>query len=253
MSRVGWIRLAVIAGLFLFIELLCQLEVINPRVMIPPSAMVVSLVGLLQTRQLASDMAQTFGAVAISLVLAVVAGFIAGLIIHALPRLRRALDPFLATYYAVPLFIFYPVLIALFGISMLPIIVMGFAFAVVSVIISTLNGLDHVPRVLRKVARVHRLSTFETVTRLIIPSAAPHLFTGVKLAVAYCFIGVIASEFIAAPSGIGHAIAYAYGDFNNRKMYALMLLIVAVVTTINMTLYYYEEKISRHTTKRAVK
>ena len=68
-------------------------------------------------------------------------------------------------------------------------------------IIATLNGLDRVPRVLTKVARVHRMGTIATALRLKLPAAAPHLFTGVKLAVSYAFIGVIASEFILAPAG----------------------------------------------------
>ena len=80
-----------------------------------------------------------------------------GLAIHALPRVREALDPFFATYYAVPIFIFYPVLIAIFGLSLMPIVLIGVATAIVAMIIATLNGLDRIPRVLTKVARVHRL------------------------------------------------------------------------------------------------
>jgi NitT/TauT family transport system permease protein len=55
----------------------------------------------------------------------------------------------------------------------------------------------------------------------------------VKLAVAYAFIGVIASEFILSGAGIGYAIAYAYNNFNNQTMYALMLLVVIIVTAVN--------------------
>ncbi len=95
--------------------------------------------------------------IAIVIALSVVLGFVAGLVIHALPRLREALDPFFATYYAVPIFIFYPVLIAIFGLSPMPIVLIGVATAIVAMIIATLNGLDRVPRVLTKVARVHRL------------------------------------------------------------------------------------------------
>ena len=69
----------------------------------------------------------------------------------------QALDPFFATYYAVPIFIFYPVMIAIFGLSIIPIVLMGVATAIVAMIIATLNGLDRVPRVLTKVARVHRM------------------------------------------------------------------------------------------------
>jgi NitT/TauT family transport system permease protein len=37
--------------------------------------------------------------------------------------------------------------------------------------------------------------------------------------VAYSFIGVIAAEFILSGDGIGHEIAFAYNNFDNRTMY----------------------------------
>ena len=103
----------------------------------------------------------------------IVFGFAFGLVIHALPRVREALDPFFATYYAVPVFIFYPVLIAIFGLSPIPIMMIGVATAIVAMIIATLNGLDRVPRVLTKVARVHRMGTVATALQLQLPAAAP--------------------------------------------------------------------------------
>jgi NitT/TauT family transport system permease protein len=155
---------------------------------------------------------------------------------------RHALDPFFATYYAVPIFIFYPVLIVIFGLSIMPIVLMGVATAIVAMIIATVNGLDRVPRVLAKVARVHRMGTIETALLLKLPAAAPHLFTGVKLTVSYAFIGVIASEFILAPAGLGRVISDAYSDFNNRRMYALMLLLIIVATVVNMALHVLDQR-----------
>jgi NitT/TauT family transport system permease protein len=96
--------------------------------------------------------------------------------------------------------------------------------------------------VLAKVARVHRMGTIATALRLKLPAAAPHLFTGVKLAVSYAFIGVIASEFILAPAGLGRVISDAYTDFNNRQMYALMLLLIIVATVVNMLLYVVDQR-----------
>jgi NitT/TauT family transport system permease protein len=58
----------------------------------------------------------------------------------------------------------------------------------------------------------------------------------VKLAVAYAFIGVIASEFILSGAGVGYAIAHAYNDFENRTMYGLMLLVVLAVGAANALL-----------------
>jgi NitT/TauT family transport system permease protein len=237
MTRVGWIRLLVIVGAISALEAGCRFGLIDHRVVIAPSEMARALVGMLASGELDTDMARTFGVIVIAVAISVVLGFALGVVIHALPRVRVALDPFFATYYAVPIFIFYPVMVAIFGLSIIPIVLMGVATAIVAMIIATLNGLDRVPRVLTKVARVHRMSALATAVRLKLPAAAPHLFTGIKLAVSYGFIAVIASEFILAASGLGREIADAYADFNNPRMYGLMLLLLIVATLVNGALH----------------
>lgn len=240
MTRVGRIRLIVIAAAIAALELACDVGWIDHRVLIPPSEMVTSLVPLLASGEINDDIFRTLGVVGGSIVLSIVFGFAFGLVIHAVPRLRAALDPFFATYYAVPVFIFYPVLIAIFGLSPIPIVMMGVATAIVSMIIATLNGLDRVPRVLTKVARVHRMGPIATALKLQLPAAAPHLFTGVKLSVSYAFVAVIAAEFILSPAGLGRDIADAYNDFNNRRMYALMLFLLAIATVVNSALHAWD-------------
>jgi NitT/TauT family transport system permease protein len=237
MTRVGLIRIAVIAAAIGALELACRAGFINHRILIPPSEMASALIALLASGAINSDIERTLGVVAIVIMLSIVLGFAAGLVIHALPRLREALDPFFATYYAVPIFIFYPVLIAIFGLSPIPIVLIGVATAVVAMIIATLNGLDRVPRVLTKVARVHRLGRVATAMTLQLPAAAPYLFTGVKLSVSYGFIAVIAAEFILSPAGLGRDISDAYTDFNNRRMYALILFLLIIATVVNAVLH----------------
>src|SRR5499426_4163019 len=242
MSRVGWIRIAVLAIAVGMLEIGCRIRLIDQRVVIPPSEMADALVQLLISGQANDQIVRTFGIVIAATMISVTGGFALGVVIHALPRVREALDPFFATYYAVPIFIFYPVMIVIFGLSVMPIVLMGVATAIVAMIIATLNGLDRVPQVLSKVGRVHRMGTVATALLLKLPAAAPHLFTGVKLAVSYAFIGVIASEFILAPAGLGRVISDAYTDFNNRQMYALMLLLIIVATVVNMLLHVFDQR-----------
>jgi NitT/TauT family transport system permease protein len=242
MSRIGWIRLAVIVAAVGALELACRLGYVDRKVVIAPSAMIEALAKLLRSGEANDAMLRTFGIVVAASAIAVVLGFLLGLLVHALPRLRQALDPFFATYYAVPIFIFYPVMIAIFGLSVMPILLIGVANAVVAMIIATLNGLDRVPRVLTKVGRVHRMGPLATALRLKLPAAAPHLFTGVKLAVSYGFVAVIASEFILAPAGLGRVISDAYTDFNNPRMYALILLLLIVATIVNMALHAWDRR-----------
>ncbi len=245
MSRVGLIRLLVVGGFVAALELLCRTGAISPRVLLAPSDMAVRLAKLLASGKANADIVETLGNVAISLVLSVTGGFAIGALIHGFPRLRAAIDPFLASYYALPFFAFYPLFIVLFGLGRGAIVAIGFLFGVVAMIIATLNGFDRIPRVLLRTAEVHHMSPAATALRIKLPSAVPYLFTGVKLAIAYCFIGVIAAEFIMASSGLGYAISYAFNNFDNGTMYALMLFVIVLVTIVNALFYGYEQRLLR--------
>ncbi len=244
-GRVALARVAVVAGAVLLLEAACRTGIINHLTVIPPSAMVVAMVELLTSGRVTADVVQTFGTVGLAFVMAVVTGTAAGVAVHRVPALRAALDPVLASYYAIPIFVFYPLLVALFGLGKLPLIMIGFIFAMPAVMISTLIGLDRVPPVLLRVARMHRLGRITTALRVVLPSAAPYLFNGTKLALAYAFIGVIAGEFILSGTGLGYAIAFAYESFDNRTMYGLLLFVLLTATVSNGLLYSWEQRLLR--------
>ncbi len=248
--RIVLLRLALVLGVTGLIELLVRVGSISRVMLIPPSEMLAALYHLLVSGQMNRQIALTLENVAIALAFAIVLGFAAGVVVHALPRLREILDPLFASYYSVPIFVFYPLFIVIFGMGSLPLIIMGFLSAVVAMVINTLNGLDRVPAVLRKTSRVLRMGRVKTVWLIVLPAAAANIFTGVKLAVAYAFIGVIAAEFILSGGGIGYEISYTYYAFQNRTMYALILLILVLVTAINMGLYAWERRMQARVGRR---
>jgi NitT/TauT family transport system permease protein len=243
MNRLTLIRLAVVGAVVALIELVCRVGLITPYTLIPPSQMAAGLFDLVRSGELALDMLRTVAAILIAISAAVAFGLVGAIVLSALPRLRRALDPLMATYYSVPVFVFYPLFIELFGLNDVPKVVIGFLLAVVAMITSSLNGFDRVPSVLRKTARVHRLGRVATIRRVVLPSAAPHIFNGIKLAVAYAFVGVLGAEFILSTGGIGYRIAYAFNDFDNRRMYALVVLILVVVSVVNAALFGWERRL----------
>ena len=161
-TRSGWIRLAVIGGAVALLEVSCRLGLVSRHAVIPPSEMARGAFRALGAEDVRGDVLATLLTVAQSFVLAIVAGFALGVMLHRLPRLRRALDPFLASYYAVPTFVFYPVFIVLFGLNRWPLVAIGFIFAVVAVAINTLDGLSRVPRAFLRTAQVMRLSGRQT-------------------------------------------------------------------------------------------
>ncbi|HEX7054539.1 MAG TPA: ABC transporter permease subunit [Burkholderiales bacterium] len=244
-ASVRWLRVALIAGVVLALEALCRAGLVSRHTLIAPSEMALSLARLLASGRVAGDIRFTLQNTAAAIAASIVAGFAIGAAVHALPRLRRALDPLFSAYYAVPTFVLYPLLIVAFGIGATSLIAMGAMFGVVAMIINTLIGLDRVPLALMKTARVMRLGGARTMLLVRLPAALPTLVTGMKLAVAYSVIGVVAAEFILATAGVGKRIAFAYNDFDTRTMYALMLLIIVAVMVLNGMLHAWEQRLHR--------
>jgi NitT/TauT family transport system permease protein len=227
--------LAVVLPLAL-LEILCRDHIIKPLTLPAPSKIFLGLSTLIENGTFNAAIVKTLGNVALAFGLSVVVGIAAGAALHRGRLLRMLLEPLFATYYAIPIYAFYPLFLVVFGLGDAPQVLIGFMLAVVSMIVSTLSGLDSVPPVLAKTARVFQLGPVETVRRVTLPYAAPYLFTGVKLAIAYAFIGIIGAEFIMSSTGLGYEIRFAYDNLDNNVMYPLILLILLIAVIVNMSL-----------------
>ena len=239
------VRVLLLAALVLLLELLCRTGVVSPMSVLPPSRMATAMVDELASGEATAPMLQTFSTVGLAFVIAVALGTAFGALVHATPRLRRVLEPVLASYYSVPTFVFYPLLVALLGLSMAPLVVLGVMSAAPAMVISTVAGLDSVSPVLRRVARIQRLGPLRTLGWVVLPAAMPSLFGGFKLSLSYALIGVIAGEFILSGSGLGFAISFAYQSFDNHAMYGLMLFVLLVAAGANGVLYAWEGRLAR--------
>lgn len=245
MTKVATARLAFVVAVFAALELLCRGGIVNRVTMIPPSEMVTSLWDIVRTGRFNSDIFFTLYNVLAAALIATVGGFFIGAGLHAIPRLRRVLEPLLAAYYAVPTFVFYPLLIVAFGVGRTALIVMGSMFGVVAMIVNTGLGLDHVPKAVARTGAILKLDPLRQLLLVRLPASAPHLVTGVKLAVAYSVIGIVAGEFILATAGIGKRVSFAYDNFDNRTMYGLLLLLLLGVMVVNGVLSVWERRLHR--------
>ena len=125
-------------------------EVIDTLTLQPPHRIVIDLLRLLASGAFNRAIARTLSNAMIATSMVMVVGVAVATLIHRARGLREALDLLFSTWYAVPILAFYPLLIVIFGLSSLPSIMIGFAQGVVAVIVTTLDGLDRMPRVLRK-------------------------------------------------------------------------------------------------------
>jgi NitT/TauT family transport system permease protein len=243
LSAVRLYQTSIVVGFVALLEALCLAGLIDKVTMPPPHIIAHDFIRMIASGEYSTDISITLSNVLIAFVSALVIGVLIATSIHAHRTVRDVLDPLFATYYAIPIFAFYPLFIVIFGLNDGPQLLIGFLLGVVSVIVTMLNALDRVPAVLKKTARISRLSPFRAAVEVTLPFCAPYLLTAAKLALAYAFIGVIGSEFILARAGIGYQIGYAYNNFDNATMYPLILLILSLSVLANGLLSYWEKSL----------
>ncbi|MDT9593644.1 ABC transporter permease subunit [Nocardioides zeae] len=230
----AWTVLLVLAAAGL-LEIAPRVELVDPFSVVPLSEMVTELVALLGTGGFWGDaLAPSLTAIAMAFGLALVLGVAAGVLLWEVRAVRAAVEPWLTIYYAIPTFALYPLVVAVMGVGLGPIVLLGTMFAVVAVVTSTLSGLDAAPRTVLRLADSLQMSRWQRTTKILVPAALPHIVTGARLGLSYALIGVLASEFVLSTSGLGHFISRAYNDFAFAQMYAGVLLVLLLATIVNV-------------------
>ena len=239
-------RWVVIIAAVVALEILPRVGLGDAITLIPLSRIVPEFFELLADGELIPHLLSTGGAFVLSFLLAGVTGVPLGYLLWRYEPLKRTLDPYLTTYYAIPIFAFYPLLLAIFGFNILPVVVISWAWAVVAVVLNTAIGFGEVPRVLIKVGQSMNLSRWQLLSRIFFPAAVPYVFTGLKLGMVYSLIGVIASEFVLSTQGLGYLVSYNYTNFRTAAMYSAMFLILFLAILLNWALNSIERRLYEH-------
>ncbi|TAM58528.1 ABC transporter permease subunit [bacterium] len=245
MGRSGLRWLIFLLGV-LALEVIARSRVMGPTLSVPPSHMIVNLVEQLSAGALTADLVRTAVEILTGFAIGAAIGLPLGAILWRVPLLAAVIEPYLLAYYAVPVFSLYPLFIKIFGAGAAPIIAIAALSAVGSIASNTLIGLRAIPRVQLAVARSLRLTTAQTAAHVILPSAAPQIFIGLKLGFIYALIGALASEFILATVGLGYEISYHYNNFEPTKMFAVMVLAITISVGCNWILTLGEQRLTRY-------
>src|SRR5699024_1890017 len=131
-------------------------------------------------------------------------------------------------------FALYPLLVVVMGVGLAPIILLGTLFAVVAMISATADGLDGIPKSTLRLMQSLEMRWPQRVSKVLIPAALPQISVGLRLALSYSFIMVLASEFVLSSRGLGHFISNAYNDFAITNMYAGVVIVFALALVLNV-------------------
>jgi NitT/TauT family transport system permease protein len=228
------------------LEWLTRSGAIEPLTLPPPTEIVDTLASTVVTGQFLSDLLRT----ALTVAAAATAGCLVGAAFGALgwwlPALWRAIEPFLIALYAMPVIVFYPIVIVLLGgIGIWPIIIIAAVMAAIPMAINTAIALRSVPQTMFKLARSLNCTRIQAAREIVIPSAAPLAMPGVRLGFVYAMIGTVAMEFILADRGLGFRTGVAYRAFEVAEMWAMIVAVALLAITLNGLLSILERRVRR--------
>ncbi|MGO1973939.1 MAG: ABC transporter permease [Propionibacteriaceae bacterium] len=228
-----------------FLEIGSTAQWWSPSILPAPSTMGAGMLELIGQQQFWNDAARTGIEVAVSIVVGSVAGLGIGLLFWKLPTVGRVFEPYMVSFYAVPMVLFYPVMIVLVGINATSVIILATIMAMIPMALNTTVGLAGMPAVYIKLAHSLKVSPRQLLFSIALPAAGPFIVAGLRLAVVYALIGCIAMEFVTAQAGLGYRIRYLYEIFDDNAMYSYILVVLVISVLLTALLALMERLILR--------
>ncbi|SDI45695.1 nitrate/nitrite transport system permease protein [Pseudomonas flavescens] len=163
--------------------------------------------------------------VAYGYALAVVVGVALGVLVGQSNWAMRGLDPLFQILRTVPPLAWLPLSLAGFKDSYPSALFVIFITAIWPIIINTSVGIRNIPEDYRNVARVLRLDGVEYFQKIMLPAAAPYIFSGLRIGVGLSWLAIIAAEMLIGGVGIGFFI---WDAWNASRISDIILALVYV-------------------------
>ena len=210
--------LVVLAGFLLLWEVLCS----SPTAGLPPPSRVVAEAWDIivdpfydnggTDKGLFWHISASLQRVALGFALAVVAGVLLGTLVGQSEWAMRGLDPIFQVLRTIPPLAWLPLSLAAFRDGQPSAIFVIFITSIWPIIINTAVGIRNIPQDYRNVAAVIRLNPIEFFVKIMLPSAAPYIFTGLRIGVGLSWLAIVAAEMLIGGVGIGFFIWDAWNS-----------------------------------------
>jgi len=163
--------------------------------------------------------------VAAGYLLAVLVAVPLGFLIGMSPLMNRALDPFIQVLKPISPLAWMPLALYTIRDSGLSAIFVIFICSLWPMLLNTAFGVSSVRREWLNVARTLELGSFRTAWRVILPAAAPTIFTGMRISIGIAWLVIVAAEMLVGGTGIGY---FVWNEWNNLSITNVITAILAI-------------------------
>jgi nitrate/nitrite transport system permease protein len=158
-------------------------------------------------------------------VLAIIVGVPIGLLVGMSKNFQYALEPFIQIFKPVSPLAWLPLLLFVFQDINATAISTIFITSIWPIIINTALGVKSVNEDYLNVAKVLQFTSFEKITKIILPVAVPYIFTGMRLSLGIAWLVIVAAEMLTGGIGIGFWI---WDEYNNLAYHNIIIGIILV-------------------------
>lgn len=167
---------------------------------------------------------------------AVVIGVVLGTLIGLSATARDYVNPIVQFLRAIPPPALLPLFIVLLGIGDVMKAVMILFGVIWPILLNTADGVSSVEPLHRDTGRVYRIGFRDELTRIILPSAAPKIFAGLRVSLSIAVILMVISEMVATVNGVGFELVQAQRSFRSLDVWATIVLLGIIGYTLNAIL-----------------
>ncbi len=157
--------------------------------------------------------------------LSAVVGVLMGAVVGQSIWAMRGLDPIFQVLRTVPPLAWLPIALAAFRDSSPSAIFVIFITSIWPVLINTAVGVRNIPQDYRNVAQVLRLNQVEFFFKIMAPSAAPYIFTGLRIGIGLSWLSIVAAEMLTGGVGIGFFI---WDAWNSSRLPDIVVALVYI-------------------------
>ncbi len=235
--------LLVPAALLALWELCARTAVLSPRYFPPPTAIGAVLVERLASGDLGGELLVTLTRMMLGFAVAAVLAVPLGLLMGMVRPVRDAVEPYVAFIFPVPKIALLPFLLILLGVGEPAFVLTGATSAFFQIVISTMGGVQAIDPRLLEVGRNYGAHGARLFRKVILPAALPSIFTGLRLGLGLALVAIVAVEFIAAKSGLGHLVYRHWQMLSTPEMYAAFALVGALGLALTRGLSALQDRV----------
>lgn len=186
----------------------------------------------------------SLGRVAQGYTAAAVVGIGLGVLVGTSPLVNRALDPLFQFLRMVAPLAWVPIALVAFQQNQPAAIFVIFITALWPILINTAEGVRQIPQDYINVARVLKISRSKYFFKILLPSALPYIFTGLRIAIGLAWLAIIAAEIVMSGIvGIGFFIWDAYQQNYVSEILLAVVYIGAVGLLLDRLIAYVQKLI----------